>query len=82
LPGSDAAQALLASDRIRVAFAEEAKAAIDPVKAWGFAFGVSIGISELKSGETLENAIRRADEALYKAKDAGRNRCELALEGE
>lgn len=79
LPGSDSQQALLAAERIRVAFAEEAKAAIDPLKAWAFAFSVSIGIGELQQGEALESAIRRADAALYQAKAAGRNRCELAL---
>ena len=35
---------------------------------------VSIGISLLKSADTVEDFIMRADEALYKAKKAGRNR--------
>jgi len=35
---------------------------------------VSIGISLLKSVDTVENFIMRADDALYKAKKSGRNR--------
>ena len=35
---------------------------------------VSIGISVLKPADTVEDFIMRADEALYKAKDSGRNR--------
>ncbi|SNR77611.1 GGDEF domain-containing protein [Desulfurobacterium atlanticum] len=35
---------------------------------------VSIGVAERKEGETIEDAIKRADEAMYRAKKAGRNR--------
>jgi diguanylate cyclase (GGDEF)-like protein len=34
----------------------------------------SIGLARLKSGETVHALIQRADEALYEAKDKGRNR--------
>lgn len=33
----------------------------------------SIGYAELESGDTVVSAVKRADEALYAAKDAGRN---------
>ena len=39
---------------------------------------VSIGLTTLGAGETLVAALRRADQALYEAKAAGRNRCVLA----
>ena len=34
---------------------------------------ISLGVAELKAGETASDWVRRADEALYRAKDAGRN---------
>ncbi|MEL6898882.1 MAG: GGDEF domain-containing protein, partial [Planctomycetota bacterium] len=34
----------------------------------------SVGVAEMLPGETIEQWIQRADEALYDAKDAGRNR--------
>lgn len=39
---------------------------------------ISCGISALKSRDGAEQLYRRADEALYAAKDAGRNRCMAA----
>jgi diguanylate cyclase (GGDEF)-like protein len=41
-------------------------------------FTASIGVARLAKGETVSNAMRRADMALYKAKNEGRNRVELA----
>jgi diguanylate cyclase (GGDEF)-like protein len=37
----------------------------------------SIGVAEYRPGEDIEETQRRADAALYKAKEAGRNRVEL-----
>jgi diguanylate cyclase (GGDEF)-like protein len=34
---------------------------------------VSIGVASVRAGETLEALVRRADEALFRAKEAGRN---------
>jgi diguanylate cyclase (GGDEF)-like protein len=42
------------------------------------ALTVSIGLTSLRSGETLESLCRRADAALYAAKRAGRNRVLVA----
>jgi GGDEF domain-containing protein len=39
---------------------------------------VSIGIAEYRAGETVANLIGRADQALYAAKNAGRNRVHCA----
>jgi diguanylate cyclase (GGDEF)-like protein len=38
----------------------------------------SFGVAEWLREETDEALLRRADEALYRAKDAGRNRVEAA----
>lgn len=38
----------------------------------------SMGLAEVCPGESLAGSLRRADQALYVAKDAGRNRCQLA----
>lgn len=38
----------------------------------------SIGISAFRSGERADQVLKRADEALYRAKDTGRNRVEQA----
>ncbi|NWD69048.1 diguanylate cyclase [Pseudomonas gingeri] len=37
---------------------------------------VSVGLSAFRSGERSDHALKRADEALYRAKNAGRNRIE------
>lgn len=42
---------------------------------------VSIGIAEYRPGETVSSLIGRADQALYAAKHAGRNRVHCATEG-
>ncbi len=34
---------------------------------------VSVGLAELRSDETIQDVVRRADEALYTSKEAGRN---------
>jgi diguanylate cyclase (GGDEF)-like protein len=41
-------------------------------------FTASIGVARLAEGESVGNAMRRADMALYKAKNDGRNRVEVA----
>lgn len=40
---------------------------------------VSCGVAELHAGDTLDSLVRRADGALYAAKEAGRNRVEVAV---
>lgn len=38
---------------------------------------LSCGVAQLRSGDTVGDALERADQALYRAKDSGRNRCVL-----
>ena len=52
----------------RVAAATLSEALSEPVT-------ISIGVAELQPGEGFEAWLQRADRALYRAKQAGRNRC-------
>jgi diguanylate cyclase (GGDEF)-like protein len=78
LPDTTAEQALVAAERLRTAFAK-GSATMEP-RSDLHPFTVSIGISELERSQDddIESLLRRADVALYRAKDLGRNRCELA----
>ena len=78
LPNTSAEQALVAAERVRVAFARSESEEISD-DSRSRPVSVSIGIAELKEREDIHNLLRRADAALYTAKDLGRNRCELAV---
>lgn len=65
LPHAEAAQAVAAAERLRLAFAATGAT-------------VSIGVASLRPGEDLEDLLRRADAALYDAKRAGRDRTHLS----
>lgn len=72
LPLTDSAGAFLAAERIRNAVAAETKT----LSPEGECLTVSVGIAQLGTDETPESFIARADAALYRAKEAGRNRSE------
>ncbi|MFD2233556.1 GGDEF domain-containing protein [Phaeospirillum tilakii] len=74
LPDTDAAQALAVAERLRRAYA-----ALAPARA--VAGTVSIGLAGLRPGDDLDGLIRRADQALYQAKTAGRDRTVIAAAG-
>lgn len=78
LPNTSAEQARVAAERLRIAFAAESVATETSGDTRPATITVSIGIAELGQDEDIENLLRRADAALYHAKDLGRNRCELA----
>jgi diguanylate cyclase (GGDEF)-like protein len=69
---TDASHAYLVAERVRKALTE--------VNLLNNAYVVtaSFGISQLKTGESVETFINRADIALYRAKQSGRNRSILA----
>jgi diguanylate cyclase (GGDEF)-like protein len=60
--------AVVLAERLRCGFASESFAAMS------FTVTASFGVVELRDGEDAEDLIRRADTALYRAKDEGRNR--------
>ena len=77
MPDTDAALALIVGERLRQKIAKDAFPVPDSGES--VEVTVSIGISSLASSEdTPAMLLKRADEALYKAKRAGRNRVQAA----
>ncbi|MDO6441405.1 GGDEF domain-containing protein [Marinobacter sp. 2_MG-2023] len=72
LPETDLEGAIHLAEKLRVAIAEE------PMHAGEHLIPqtISLGVTSCRGRNDIENAIKRADEALYKAKDGGRNRTE------
>ncbi|MEN7538493.1 GGDEF domain-containing protein [Aurantiacibacter flavus] len=60
----------LVVESMRMAIAQLAYKDTDPIT-------VSIGIATMERGESTSELLRRADRALYRAKAAGRDRCEI-----
>lgn len=78
LPGTSLATAQLVAEAVRAA-----TAAIPPAElALDRPLTASFGVAQLRAGESLSNALRRADVALYRAKTAGRDRVSLWDENE
>jgi diguanylate cyclase (GGDEF)-like protein len=73
MPGADRDAARAIAERIRVAFADKSF----PIGASNIAT-VSIGLAIGGETETFASVLSRADDALYKAKKAGRNQVALA----
>jgi len=72
LPNTDTEQAVAVTERLRKAF-EVAGMYVDGQKVGAT---LSAGVATSFPGSTLENLIRDADDALYAAKNNGRNRVE------
>ena len=70
MPDTKEAEALIAADRVRSLIAGT------PIYVDGQALSIttSAGVAQVEKGEQLRDVFRRADDALYKAKRAGRNR--------
>ncbi|MBA2238890.1 MAG: diguanylate cyclase [Lysobacter sp.] len=74
LPYSDVPGARACVERLRGAIATQPFA----TSAGGMAVTFSAGVAHYRAGETIDNLLGRADEALYRAKNAGRDRIEVA----
>jgi len=72
MPGSRREQARAALDRLSVRMAEGGFGDL----AGGLHVSFSAGVAECDDGEAYTEAIERADRALYRAKQSGRNRIE------
>lgn len=76
LPETGLDQAVMSAERLRQAIMNQ---------TWTFSaitvsVTASIGVSEYREGEDLSTVIARADSALYRGKQAGRNRVEVAAD--
>jgi len=70
MPNTSEGEALIAADRVRGLIAGT------PIYVDGQALRIttSAGVAEAQKGELLRDVFKRADDALYKAKQAGRNK--------
>jgi len=70
-PATKLSDAGIVAEKLRAAIAGHEFPVVDRKTA-------SFGVAELAAGELLEHAVERADSALYRAKENGRDRVELA----
>ena len=75
LTGTDLDHALTIAERLR---RNIEKMSCDVGAAQPLHFTVSIGVAEFRDGDTPNSLLHRADKAMYKAKQGGRNRVEIA----
>jgi diguanylate cyclase (GGDEF)-like protein len=74
LPTTDLAMALETAERLRVLVAESTA---ESENAAPIRLTISLGVSALQPGDTLDNLVYRADSALYLAKQEGRNQVQF-----
>ena len=79
LPATDAAEALRVAERLRAAV-QALPESLWPGGAAQADVTLTIGVATLRRSETVEQALVRADRALYDGKQAGRNRVLLAAQ--
>jgi diguanylate cyclase (GGDEF)-like protein len=72
LPGANAERAAEVVERLRAALAQAHLLSNTPI------FTASFGIADSTMARDRENIVRLADEALYRSKQAGRDRCTIA----
>jgi diguanylate cyclase (GGDEF)-like protein len=76
LPGADHDTALTIAERLRSAIAANPM----PSRAGGIEVTASIGFATLRDGDSADRLLGRADAAMYRAKQAGRNRVEAGVD--
>jgi len=76
LPDTPASGALEVAERIRN---EVSQISIESAKDQPLTFTISLGIAENKNDKNVEDILKRADSALYNAKESGRNQTKIQL---
>ncbi len=71
LPETDLEKACALAERIRVEIQDHP---FFPKPAQEIFITISIGVAQFQEQESIQSVIKRADQALYKAKAQGRNR--------
>ncbi|WP_052813073.1 diguanylate cyclase [Desulfonatronum thioautotrophicum] len=74
LPETDAAQGVRLANRLGLTI----RSASVETDAGPVSYTVSIGLSQLAAGDTTDTILARADQVLYRAKEGGRDRVEVA----
>ena len=72
LPGQNVPHATVVAERIREAYRADSASDLGPGGT------VSLGVVEFREGDTANTLLARGDAALYRAKEQGRDRVELA----
>ncbi|WP_090267930.1 GGDEF domain-containing protein [Pseudomonas panipatensis] len=75
LPNADADRLMACCERLRLAYSNA-----EPMGVNIEALSLSAGMTLLAADDNLDEALQRADQALYRAKRSGRNRCDAAWE--
>jgi diguanylate cyclase (GGDEF)-like protein len=70
LPGAAGAGALHVTERVRETVAQQVIVSAGQALRWT----VSVGVAQLRPDESFESLVRRADQAMYRAKAEGKNR--------
>mgnify|MGYP000277107822 CR=1 FL=1 len=76
LPGMDAIKAQEVAEAIRISCHNEK---IKTPSGERIGFTTSIGVAELTATDDIDSILQRSDDALYKAKDSGRDQVALAI---
>jgi diguanylate cyclase (GGDEF)-like protein/PAS domain S-box-containing protein len=71
LPDTDLNGALVVAERVRAAVES---ASVKDEEGEGIGVTISVGVAQMQADESIEALLKRADLALYAAKDRGRNR--------
>ncbi len=74
MPGTEQQEALQVAEKLRAQIAEIRFT----FKSKPLTLTASCGLTEFRQGDDAESMLERADKALYRAKDGGRNQCQTA----